>query len=132
MKYGSVSDLLTTDCDTRKSNFRNPGLTSLIFNSLMNFCLQLKQMLSEHYDKLSQIVLDIAHSRDLSKNTHVQKALLRLLPKLAAFQRQIFVSKYLKSTTLYMDKLLQGREPSNAYIAIGLLAVATGKKQALK
>ena len=83
-------------------------------------------MLSEHYDKLSQIVLDIAHSRDLSKNPHVQKALLRLLPKLAAFQRQIFVSKYLKSTTLYMDKLLQGREPSNAYIAIGLLAVATG------
>ena len=86
----------------------------------------LRQMLSEHYDRLSQIVLDIAHSKDLSRNSHIQRALLKLLPKLAAFQRERFVSIFLKSTMGYMDKLLQGKEPSNAYIAIGLLAVATG------
>ena len=55
-------------------------------------------MLTEHYDKLSQIVLDIAHSKDLSRNPHIQKALLRVLPKLASFQRERFVSIFLKST----------------------------------
>ena len=83
-------------------------------------------MLTEFYDKVCQFVLDIAHSKDLSRNGFIQKALLLLLPKMAAFQREIFVTKFLKSTMTYMDKLLQGKESSNAYITIGLLAVATG------
>ena len=88
----------------------------------------LRQMLTDFYDKVCQCVLDIAHSKDnsLSRNAFIQKALLLVLPKMAAFQREIFVSKFLKSTMSYMDKLLQGKDPSNAYITIGLLSVATG------
>ena len=88
----------------------------------------LRQMLTDFYDKVCQFVLDIAHSKDnsLCRNAFIQKALLLVLPKMAAFQREIFVSKFLKSTMSYMDKLLQGKDPSNAYITIGLLSVATG------
>ena len=92
----------------------------------MTSIFQLRQMLTEFYDRVCQFVLDIAHSKDLSRNAFIQKALLLVLPKMAAFQREIFVSKFLKSTMAYMDKLLQGKDPSNAYITIGLLAVATG------
>ena len=79
----------------------------------------LRQMLTEFYDKVCQFVLDIAHSSGLSRNAFIQKALLVVLPKMAAFQQDIFVSKFLKSTMTYMDKLLGGKDPSNAYITIG-------------
>ena len=68
----------------------------------------LKQMLTEHYDKVCQLILAIAHSKDLARSSYIQKALLILLPKLAAFQREKFVSVFLKSTMTYMDRLLQG------------------------
>ena len=83
-------------------------------------------MLTENYDKVCQFILDIAHSKDLARSTYIQKALLLVLPKLAAFQREKFVSVFLKSTMSYMDRLLQGKDPSNAYVTIGSLAVATG------
>lgn len=83
-------------------------------------------MLTEHYDKVCQHILDIAHHKDLSRSPYIQKALLLVLPKLAAFQKSKFTSVFLKSTMAYMDRLLQGKDPSNAYVTIGLLAVATG------
>ena len=113
----------------------------------------LKVLLFEHYDEICEDVLKIAHHPVLTKNRHIESALLDLLPKLAAFQREIFVTKYLSSTMNYMDRLLQPKERSdfippsiliclcvlmylrtqnglfyryNAYIGIGFLAVATG------
>ena len=86
----------------------------------------LKVQLSENYDEICQDVLAIAHNQALAKNVHIQSALLSLLPKLAAFQRDVFVSKYLSSTMNYMDKLLLAKDRYNAYMGIGILAVATG------
>ena len=83
-------------------------------------------MLTDHYDRVCQIILDIAHNNKLAGNPYIQKALLLVLPKLAAFQRERFVSIYLKNTMTYMDRLLQLKDPSNAYVTIGLLAMATG------
>ena len=46
---------------------------------------------------------------------------------MAAFQRDHFVSKYLAQTVVYVEKLLQGRDHRyNAYLAVGILAMATG------
>ena len=67
-----------------------------------------KEKLVIDYDKVCQFILDIAHNKDLAKSTYIQKALLLVLPKLAAFQREKFVSVFLKSTMSYMDRLLQG------------------------
>ncbi len=96
------------------------GKEQIVESSLM------KSMILEKYDKVCELVLEIAHNRDLSKNVNIQNALLMVLPKLAAMQKDVFVSRFLKPTMNYMDKLLQAKDPRSAYIAIGLLAVATG------
>lgn len=70
----------------------------------------LKMLLFEHYDEICEDVLRIAHHPVLTKNRHIESALLDLLPKLAAFQREIFVTKYLSSTMNYMDRLLQAKD----------------------
>jgi hypothetical protein len=40
-------------------------------------------------------VLKIAHNHSCAKNPNIQKALLLVLPKLAAFQQEIFVEHFL-------------------------------------
>merc|ERR1712126_452342 len=48
--------------------------------------------------------------------------------KLASFQQDTFVIKYLEQAMNYMDKLLLAKDRYNAYIGIGLLAVAAGQQ----
>lgn len=87
----------------------------------------MRQLLIDKYDNICNIVLKIAHNNVCVRNAHIQKALLLVLPKLAAFQRDHFVSKYLIQTVSYAEKLLQGKDHRyNAYLAVGILAMATG------
>ena len=86
----------------------------------------LRALLFEHYDDICKIVLQIAKHPNISRNPNIQNALLLVLPKLACFQRDIFVKKYLEQSMNYMDKLLLAKHRYNAYIGIGLLAVAAG------
>jgi len=88
---------------------------------------QMRNLITTHYDEICSKVLKIAHNPVSFKNFFIQKALLQVLPKLAAFQRDVFVSNYLMQTMNFTDRLLQGREHKYpAYIAVGLLAMATG------
>ena len=91
----------------------------------------LKTLINDHYDDICRIVLQIAkqitNSRNVNvQNVNIQNALLLVLPKLANFQRETFVAKYLEQTMSFMDKLLLAKDRYNAYIGIGLLAVAAG------
>jgi FKBP12-rapamycin complex-associated protein len=87
----------------------------------------MRQLILDKYDHICNIVLKIAHNHACARNPHIQKALLLVLPKLAAFQRDHFVSQYLVQTVAYVEKLLQGKDHRyNAYLAVGILAMATG------
>ena len=88
----------------------------------------LKALLYEHYDEICQIVLHIATHPTISRNPNIQNSLLLVLPKLASFQQDTFVAKYLEQAMNYMDKLLLAKDRYNAYIGIGLLAVAAGSQ----
>lgn len=97
-----------------------PGREQIVESAL------LKALLYEHYDEICKIVLQIATNPTMSRNANIQNALLLVLPKLASFQQDTFVEKYLQQSMSYMDKLLLARDRYNAYIGIGLLAVAAG------
>jgi len=71
---------------------------------------QMRQLLVDRYDHICNVVLKIAHNNTCAKNPHIQKALLLVLPKLAAFERDLFVTRYLVQTVAYTDKLLQVTE----------------------
>lgn len=61
-----------------------------------------------------------------SKSPYVQQALLQILPRLAAFNREVFVAQYLKTCVAHLMSILRGKEKDRnvAYITIGYIAVA--------
>lgn len=63
-----------------------------------------------------------------SKSPYVQQSLLQIMPRLAAFNREVFVSKYLKTCVTHLLTILRGKEKDRnvAYITIGCIAVAVG------
>ena len=87
-------------------------------------------ILQEKYTQLCDLVLGISKNTQLCKNSHVQNVIINVLPRLAAANREKFVSKYLDETMGYLNRCLQGRQERdryNALMAIGLLAVASEK-----
>lgn len=81
-----------------------------------------REILTEHYGTICDNVLE----QRLSKSPHVQQALLQILPRLAAFNREVFVSKYLKVCINHLLSIVRGKEKDRniAYITIGYIAVA--------
>ncbi|ALC39457.1 Tor, partial [Drosophila busckii] len=61
-----------------------------------------------------------------SKSPYVQQALLQILPRLAAFNREAFVAKYLQICVQHLMSILRGKEKDRnvAYVTIGYIAVA--------
>lgn len=83
-----------------------------------------KQLVSEHFENICQLVM----RQKFSRNVYVNHILLIILPRLAAFNPSKFVKNYLRETINYlMTCLRRDRERSNAFIAIGLLALAIKK-----
>ncbi|KAJ8676220.1 hypothetical protein QAD02_012006 [Eretmocerus hayati] len=76
-------------------------------------------------EKLDQINNEIINQR-YSRNSHIQNALMTLLPRLAAFNREKFVSDNLREVLHYLLSNLRGREKDRAaaFTTIGLIAVA--------
>ncbi|XP_032242839.2 serine/threonine-protein kinase mTOR [Nematostella vectensis] len=80
-----------------------------------------KEFMEEKFDEVCILVLYYSGTR----NSTIQQTLLTLLPRLAAFQPQKFVKKYLKESMQYLvGALKRDRERSSAFKAIGLLAIA--------
>ncbi|XP_030383558.1 serine/threonine-protein kinase Tor [Scaptodrosophila lebanonensis] len=80
------------------------------------------EILTEHYTTICDNVLE----QRFSKSPYVQQALLQIMPRLAAFNRSVFVSKYLNICVAHLMSILRGKEKDRtmAYITIGYLAVA--------
>ncbi|KAL7287805.1 hypothetical protein TKK_0018180 [Trichogramma kaykai] len=79
-------------------------------------------------EKLDQINADVVNQRH-SRNSHIQNALMTLLPRLAAFNRKRFVENNLLECLTYLLMNLRGREKDRtvAFATIGLIAVAVGE-----
>ncbi|XP_015036537.2 serine/threonine-protein kinase Tor isoform X1 [Drosophila pseudoobscura] len=80
------------------------------------------EILQAHYTTICDNVLE----QRFSKSPYVQQALLQILPRLAAFNREVFVEKYLQICVPHLMQILRGKEKDRtvAYITIGYLAVA--------
>eukprot|EP00092_Neocalanus_flemingeri_P019853 GFUD01021504.1.p1 GENE.GFUD01021504.1~~GFUD01021504.1.p1 ORF type:complete len:2235 (+),score=707.01 GFUD01021504.1:192-6707(+) len=94
------------------------------------YCSMLcKGILQDKFGKLCEQVLAVSRNTQLCKNSHIQNALITVLPRLAAANRTKFVSLHLEETMAYTYRCLQGRERDryNALMAIGLLSVAAEK-----
>lgn len=84
-----------------------------------------RQIIVENYDEICAKVLE----QKFSKSTYVQQSLLNILPRLAAFNREVFVKQHLKSIVNYLLVSLRGKEKDRtiAFITLGFLAVAVEK-----
>ncbi|RWS10462.1 hypothetical protein B4U79_12736 [Dinothrombium tinctorium] len=80
-----------------------------------------KQLVFENFDEICQTVM---RSRS-SRNPYVQHVILVLLPRLAALDASRFVKNYLSEVMSHLlNCLKRERERSQAFIAVGLLAMA--------
>ncbi|KAH8301291.1 hypothetical protein KR018_005735, partial [Drosophila ironensis] len=80
------------------------------------------EILQEHYTTICDNVLE----QRFSKSPYVQQALLQILRRLAAFDREVFVEKYLTTCVSHLMQILRGKEKDRtvAFITIGYMAVA--------
>ena len=83
-----------------------------------------KEHLAENYRSICDRVIFTTRLPAVAKNLNLQNALLLVLPKLAAFNREMFAARYLTETVAFMDRLLGEKNRYNAFVAIGLLALA--------
>ncbi|CAG9112203.1 unnamed protein product [Plutella xylostella] len=81
-----------------------------------------RQLITEKYEKICSDVM----AQQISRSTHVQQLLLLMIPRLAAFNRELFAKKHLQSTINHLITFLQSREKEKAmaFTTLGLLAVA--------
>ncbi|XP_071445181.1 serine/threonine-protein kinase mTOR [Hetaerina americana] len=84
-----------------------------------------RALMLEHFE---DVCLDAVSQRG-TRSPHVLHALLTLLPRLAAFQKEKFVRIHLKNSMVFLLACLRGREKDRcaAFTAIGLMAVAVGR-----
>ncbi|KPJ18652.1 Serine/threonine-protein kinase mTOR [Papilio machaon] len=81
-----------------------------------------KKLLNEEYDRICQ---DVMNQR-LFKTQGVPQILLIIIPRLAAFNKELFLKKYLNSTMHYLLTSLRSREKDKnmAFTTLGLMAAA--------
>jgi FKBP12-rapamycin complex-associated protein len=81
-----------------------------------------RSLMLEKLDDMNSDVINQRHSR----NSHIQNALMTLLPRLAAFNKEKFVADNLRECLNYLLLSLRGREKDRAaaFTTIGLIAVA--------
>lgn len=105
-------------------NKRSPQYQSItnVFTIPITESSVCRQLIHENYDSVCLDVLMHRHSRYI----YVQQTLLLILPRLAAFDRNLFVKNHLPITMNYLLTSLKSREKdrASAFITIGLIAVA--------
>ncbi|XP_013111288.1 serine/threonine-protein kinase Tor [Stomoxys calcitrans] len=81
-----------------------------------------REVIMEHYTNICDNIIE----QRLSKSVYVQQALLQILPRLAAINREVFVQKYIQKCINHLLTVLKGKEKDRnvAYITIGYIAVA--------
>ncbi|ODN03392.1 Serine/threonine-protein kinase mTOR, partial [Orchesella cincta] len=86
-----------------------------------------KSIVSENYVEICRQVLE----QRISRSTFIQQALFSLLPRLAAFNKELFCQSsqpggqsFLSLTMSYLLQSLRSKERNEAFITIGLVSVA--------
>ncbi|XP_076166943.1 serine/threonine-protein kinase Tor isoform X1 [Ptiloglossa arizonensis] len=76
-------------------------------------------------ERLDDIYNDVMNQR-MSRSPHIQHALMMLLPRLAAFNKEKFTKYHLKESLAYLLMTLRSREKDRyaAFTTIGFIAVA--------
>ncbi|XP_043266889.1 serine/threonine-protein kinase mTOR isoform X2 [Venturia canescens] len=76
-------------------------------------------------ERLDDVYNDVMAQR-MSRNPHIQHALMTLLPRLVAFNKEKFNKDHFRETLTYLLVTLKGREKDRyaAFMTIGLIAVA--------
>lgn len=72
------------------------------------------------------IIIAEVMAQQISRSHSVHQMLLLMIPRLAAFNREVFVKKHLQSTTNHLITFLRGREKEKAmaFTTLGLICVA--------
>jgi serine/threonine-protein kinase mTOR len=83
-------------------------------------------LVREHFDEICTKAME----QRMSRSSNVQQMLLFILPRLAAFNRDVFVRKHLKNTINYLLGILKGKEKDKnlAFVTLGFIAVAVEKE----
>ncbi|XP_075980092.1 serine/threonine-protein kinase mTor-like isoform X2 [Anticarsia gemmatalis] len=81
-----------------------------------------KKLITETYEKICSDVM----AQQISRAHSVHQMLLLLIPRLAAFNRDAFTKRHLKSTINHLITFLRGREKEKAmaFTTLGLICVA--------
>jgi serine/threonine-protein kinase mTOR len=81
-----------------------------------------KKIVAEKYEKICSDVM----AQQISRSHNVHQMLLLLIPRLAAFNRESFAKRHLKSTINHLITFLRGREKEKAmaFTTLGLICVA--------
>ncbi|CAH0725575.1 unnamed protein product, partial [Brenthis ino] len=79
-----------------------------------------KKLISEKYDKIAVVM-----AQQISRSHSVHQLLLLLIPRLAAFNKEAFTKKHLKSTINHLITFLRGREKEKAmaFTTLGLICI---------
>lgn len=85
-----------------------------------------RQIIIENYDDICQRIME----QRTSKSSHVQQSLFSILPRLVAFQCNLFVRDHLANTINYLLTTLRGKEKdrNQAFVTFGYIAVAVEDK----
>ncbi|XP_017768823.1 PREDICTED: target of rapamycin [Nicrophorus vespilloides] len=106
----------------RNPQYQNDGKGSIL--PVVTESAECRQLISENYD---YICLDVLTQRT-SRYTYTQQVLIAILPRLAAFNKEMFIEKHLPIAMNYLLVNLKNREKERGatFITIGLIAVAVG------
>lgn len=81
-----------------------------------------RQIMIDNYDEICQRIME----QRTVKSNYVQHSLFSILPRIVAFNRDLFVLNHLSSTINYLLNTLRGKEKdrNNAFVTLGYIAVA--------
>lgn len=108
----------------------NSSHTSYLYDMDCNFkyCVNIqesnacRQIITENYDDICQRIME----QRLVKSSYVQQSLFSILPRLVAFNRNLFIRDHLSNTINYLLNTLRGKEKdrNQAFVTLGFIAVA--------
>lgn len=81
-----------------------------------------KELMTKNYDKVANLVHQLYQG---NRSIYVQQVMLKAIPRLAAFDPELFSRTFLRDTIVYLlNALRRDKERPAAFQAVGLLAVA--------
>lgn len=116
-QFNFSSSFLMYPTPNRKISTHRPLATSYTDKSIIIESSICHQLVAE---KFEYICIDVLQQK-FSRSSYVQRTLLNILPRLAAFNKDYFVENHLPGAMNHLFNIIKGREKNMAFIAIGKL-----------